>query len=101
MMEDQIPEVVPPVDGISIITYFWDMRAYKGAAEDRLQLCDIEAWERHTDIRLEKWERAAVVAMDRSLGHATMEMLQFHQTTVSKIKIPDKNKDRNKNGRRS
>lgn len=103
MMEAEIPDISPPDDGIGLITYFWDMRAFKGDAETRLQLQDIEAWERHTDIILEKWERAAIVGMDRALGHATMEMLKFHQTTVSKIKTKPaaKNKDRQNNGRRS
>lgn len=76
-----IPDGVtnPPSDDIYLlVVYFNELRSMTGDYEKPITMDLIEGWQRHKYIKLEKWERESVFAMDRAFRRSVSEVLEFH-----------------------
>ena len=75
---DEVPIIKPPVRATSLIAYFNELREFCGSIDDVLTMDIIEQWQRHSYVRLDKWERDCMFAMDRVLRHSYSDVLKFH-----------------------
>lgn len=49
-----------------------------GDIEKPINMADIENWQRHRAITLERWERDCMFVMDRALRHSYADVVKWH-----------------------
>lgn len=49
-----------------------------GDIEQPINMSDIENWQRHRSITLERWERDCMFIMDRALRHSYADVVKWH-----------------------
>lgn len=49
-----------------------------GDVEKPIRMSDIEDWQRHTYIKLERWERECVFLMDAAFRRAYSDVVRYH-----------------------
>lgn len=75
---DIVPDLSPPYNCIGIIEYFNNARSFAGVIDNPLTMDIIDGWERHTYIKLERWERECLFAMDRALRRSYSDVVKYH-----------------------
>lgn len=96
----RVPDLEPGLRIIGLVGYFNALRSLAGVIDNSLTMSIIEDWQRHTYVRLERWERECIFAMDRAFRQSYGAVLKWHAER-KQIKT-GKDRDWNRaNGRRS
>lgn len=58
--------------------YFNSLRSFTGVIDNPMTMGVVKDWQEHTYVRLERWERDCMFAMDRSFRRAYGDVVSFH-----------------------
>lgn len=94
-----IPESSLSIDYVDRLNQFFEIRNICGSVENPVTLDIIKQWESHSYVTFQKWERDAILHMDRTLRHAHGEVVKYHSTR-KQVNLEDNDKGRI-NGRRN
>lgn len=74
----KVPDLNPSPRIMPMVQYFNDARSFAGVIDNPMTMDVIEGWQRHTGVKLERWERDCLFAMDRALRRGYSDVLKYH-----------------------
>lgn len=74
----KVPDLEPSARIITMVQYFNDVRGFTGVIDNPMTMDVVEGWQRHTGIKLYRWERNCLFAMDRALRRSYSDVLKYH-----------------------
>lgn len=63
---------------MGLVQYFHAIRAAIGDPDKSIRMSDIEDWQRHTYVTLERWERECLFRMDGAFRRAYGAVVRYH-----------------------